>query len=121
MTERMKLTRKQDEQLKKVLEIDNSPASVINAHFFALSKKEPWGYEYGTLNELTMDEMARALYEGYEVEPSSYDIVRENINNSKYHTQEEFDAYLKGVRDTLRAFKIKVDDVNSSIDLIEKD
>ena len=62
MSEKVKITRDQAEALKKFPE--NKKSDIVRQHIVGR-----WLNEYITLNHLNTDELIKALYIGYEVEP----------------------------------------------------
>jgi hypothetical protein len=68
MMEKVKLTKEQAEALEEVRkEYGNIGVLIHHCGFGGVN----WGFAWGkgeSLNELTVDEMARALYVGYEID-----------------------------------------------------
>ena len=107
------LTKRQAVALEKALENLFTKETVLKTHAsIELKEKEKWkGSKYEYLNELTLEEMAIALYRGYEVEETKEEKV---LSLTKTHFDDKFCGYwyIRGITDTLNGLEIKIKGIN---------
>lgn len=111
MNDKVVLTQAQADGIKSLSERSN--ISIIEAH-----QKSPKGWipSSSGLNGMPLDTLIRALYIGYEVEPSIQEKLLEKYTEYKGHGYEHIsnrEAYRQGMRDALEIVPMKVEGINA--------
>lgn len=112
------LTKRQAVALEKALENLFTKETVLKTHAsIELKEKEKWkGSNYQYLNELTLEEMAIALYRGYEVEQTPEEKVLKKLNyvssEEADFTTEYYSGFTDGIVSVLQAYGIQIKGIN---------
>jgi hypothetical protein len=121
-TEPLVLTKEQAEAIQTLNRLSGGKDDVLKQK--ALGRV--WGRDLACIDSLSLDELARSLYVGYEVEKTQeekeaeirerYDdlksIYRIYMGNERFEEATELIGRQRGIRDTLDMLGIKIEGVN---------
>lgn len=115
---RITLTKKQADDLQYILN-HFTPEEVLQGHLDALKENKPHkNVHYQFLNDFSIVQISKMLFEGYDIKKEPRDIIIENykihaellqddyMNDSDYHFSS---GYIEGIKSTLKALDIRIE------------
>lgn len=122
----IKLTKQEAERIEYLLDMGHTKEQIIDGHHETLLSPHfqvpmPTAATIDPLINLSVSKLARALYEGYEVEETPFDLLRRHLlEEERFPSDELNQAYLQGARLALDIFDISVANINSDKDAAHK-
>lgn len=122
MSDKVVITKDQAEAIERLLRNEWSKKQILICHFETPNGwdiKDNNGLTYNHLNHMDFEELVKALYIGYEVEPTPEEIILNRYNQAKEGAKDVANIYkqyeggaVDAIEMVLRTLKIEIEGIH---------